>query len=499
MRIEPEEDQTLIDRVGAAFRAVGREIRDLDDREAEFIERVPRRILQIVGMVVGVWIVLQAALQLAPATFQRVAGQIPWPWALLIAGVLLIADSIMSWRALTPDRDSSGPFSRRWVLIGCAVAIVATWAATSWMWSVATPGQRLDAIKAGLTVGAGTGGAFALLLAARRQWHQERQHAHDAHVARLTLDDATERRVTDAYNEALKQLSSEQTIVRQGAMFELERIADTYRERRTTIAQLLCSCLRQPIPAPTGATEDPGECDPKASPLLVGGSTSVHSGMRFSSRTGPDGSSTPPPGWADAADERIVAFDIICKHLPSWNFREPYRDVPVAGRWDVDELKFAGAHLPGAKISNSRLYRTSFAKTHMWGDVKFFRCHLYGVIFDDVEFHGSVSFFECELSDVTFKGAVFHERVGFGGEFERVEFDGADFRDAISAAGMVMTGRVSFENVKVDPILDFRGAKVVPELYDIHIPGWVTNHDRHPPVLEPEDPAMFTFHRYLDN
>jgi hypothetical protein len=31
----------------------------------------------------------------------------------------------------------------------------------------------VEAIKTGLSIGAGTGGVFALLLAVRRQWHQE--------------------------------------------------------------------------------------------------------------------------------------------------------------------------------------------------------------------------------------------------------------------------------------------------------------------------------------
>jgi hypothetical protein len=49
---------------------------------------------------------------------------------------------------------------------------------------------RVDAIKTGLSIGAGTGGVFAPLLAVRRQWHQELT-ATDA-----TLD-AEARRITE--------------------------------------------------------------------------------------------------------------------------------------------------------------------------------------------------------------------------------------------------------------------------------------------------------------
>ncbi|MGW4062300.1 hypothetical protein ACWEGE_28735 [Amycolatopsis sp. NPDC004747] len=66
---------------------------------------------------------------------------------------------------------------------------------------------RVEAIKTGLGVGAGTAGIFALLLAVRRQIHQE-------HTAADTILDATEKRVTELYTKAADQLGSGNAAVR---------------------------------------------------------------------------------------------------------------------------------------------------------------------------------------------------------------------------------------------------------------------------------------------
>lgn len=52
------------------------------------------------------------------------------------------------------------------------------WGATEWLLREADQAKdpaaaRVEAIKTGLSIGAGAGGVLALLLAVRRQWHQE--------------------------------------------------------------------------------------------------------------------------------------------------------------------------------------------------------------------------------------------------------------------------------------------------------------------------------------
>src|SRR5690242_15175905 len=96
-----------------------------------------------------------------------------------------------------------------WVAaVGFAAVAVAATVTTVWLLSIAGHDAplRIEAIKVGLSVGAGTGGAVALLLAVRRQWLSERAQAHAEDVARDNAHDATERRVTELYGKAVEQL-----------------------------------------------------------------------------------------------------------------------------------------------------------------------------------------------------------------------------------------------------------------------------------------------------
>jgi hypothetical protein len=94
-----------------------------------------------------------------------------------------------------------------------ATVAIATTAATWWLlgqtWNLSEPDRaraRLEAIRTGLTVGAGTGGGLALLLALRRQWHHEKSSLatleHQSTVAADARHDAEERRITDLYVKA---------------------------------------------------------------------------------------------------------------------------------------------------------------------------------------------------------------------------------------------------------------------------------------------------------
>ena len=72
--------------------------------------------------------------------------------------------------------------------------------------------SRLDAVRTGLAAGAGAGAAVGLMLAFRRQHHQE--IATD-----LTDCDATERRITELYTKAVEQLGSDKAPVRLGGLY----------------------------------------------------------------------------------------------------------------------------------------------------------------------------------------------------------------------------------------------------------------------------------------
>lgn len=87
---------------------------------------------------------------------------------------------------------------RPWMaLVGLSLIGVCVWAATTWLLSEADraapedrAASRIDAIRTGLTVGAGAAGGVALLLAARKQWLSERSQVHEETVAETQYEDA---------------------------------------------------------------------------------------------------------------------------------------------------------------------------------------------------------------------------------------------------------------------------------------------------------------------
>ncbi len=96
------------------------------------------------------------------------------------------------------------------MLAAAAAVVIVAFVVTTWLLTIASgakPGtdsanSRLDAVRTGLAAGAGAGAAVGLMLAFRRQYHQE--IATD-----LTDRDATERRITELYTKAVEQLGND--------------------------------------------------------------------------------------------------------------------------------------------------------------------------------------------------------------------------------------------------------------------------------------------------
>ncbi|WP_242623888.1 site-specific integrase [Micromonospora kangleipakensis] len=115
---------------------------------------------------------------------------------------------------------------------------------------------QIEAIKTGLTVGAGTGGALALLLAARKQWLSEREHLLQIRVSQVGERDAEERRVTDLYAKAAELLGHERPSARIAALYALSRLGETNPAHRDTVINLICGYLRLAPPI------DPADASP---------------------------------------------------------------------------------------------------------------------------------------------------------------------------------------------------------------------------------------------
>jgi hypothetical protein len=101
------------------------------------------------------------------------------------------------------------------MLAAVAAVIIVAFVVTTWLLAIASganPGtdranSRLDAVRTGLAAGAGAGAAVGLMLAFRRQYHQEV-------ATELTDRDATERRITELYTKAVEQLGNDKAPVR---------------------------------------------------------------------------------------------------------------------------------------------------------------------------------------------------------------------------------------------------------------------------------------------
>jgi hypothetical protein len=112
---------------------------------------------------------------------------------------------------------------------------------------------RLDAVRTAGAVVVGTGGAIALLLAARRQRSTELTLQHQQETAERAEHDASERRITELYTKAADQLGSDRAPVRLAGLYALARLGETAESQRQTIVNVACAYLRMPFAEPQDA------------------------------------------------------------------------------------------------------------------------------------------------------------------------------------------------------------------------------------------------------
>jgi uncharacterized protein YjbI with pentapeptide repeats len=310
-----------------------------------------------------------------------------------------------------------------YVLVGVLLAIALGWLVLDWLLAEANHATsidtratlRVDAIRTGLTVVAGTGGGLALLLAARRQWlseraqrHQEfvagRDHSHrelvQAHTervaatthknqeaqARVAEYDATERRVTDLFTKAVDLLGSDKAAVRLGGLYALERLAQDNPRHRQTVVAVVCAYLRM--------------SDEPQTP--VGGDDEV----------------------------RRSAQRLLTRHL--------HADAPDTW-WPEVRLDLAHTRLADFDASGCTLIEADFTGAQFTGTARFVRAHveggaaLSGAQFDSAVFDDLTTTGGFVLDGATFEGKVTFGRARFGGEVSarKVKFAAASFGEAV--------------------------------------------------------------------
>jgi hypothetical protein len=305
----------------------------------------------------------------------------------------------------------------RWWAVAAAFAAVvtATWAGVSWLLGVATPNDgaaRLEAIKTGLAIGAGTGAAIALLFTARRQWLSERSQAH-------TEVDTTERRVSEMYAKAADQFSTDKdAVVRLAGLFALERLAQDYAAHRAAVVNLICAYLSSASPA---------------------------AGRTLGVRVGKPESRPPSP--RKDKQVRLAAQEVLTGHLrPVADTRERPTDPKF---WPDTDIDLAGATLTDFDFRGCRVRSARFAGTHFEGDSTFFLARFAEVSFTGARFTGGATF-----DSARFDGAARFEEVRFTGD---VVFSGASFAQKVSFQRARFLSDARFNRVSW-PFVTFRGA-----------------------------------------
>lgn len=328
-------------------------------------------------------------------------------------------------------------------VIGLTAVAVSIAVTTLWLLSIAgrSPSLRIEAIKIGLSVGAGTGGAFALLLAFRRQSLTERTQAHAEDIARDSTFDATQRRVTELYSSAVEQLGHDKPAVRLGGLYSLERLAQDQREHRQTVVDVVCAYLRMPFQAYIEASPRRRESAPD--PDANG-----------------DSSNTPQYSPGDLSQirqelqVRLAAQRLLARHLvldiPENSLDESA--VLPETHWQGIQIDLRGASLVALDFSRCHLYQADFRDAHFSGETMFNNAYFSEVAhFDDAQF----------TEDTTFTGAQFARAAHYcGAQFgNTVRFNGSHFSGKALFLGVLFSGEALFFDARFDREAIFGNAR----------------------------------------
>ncbi|MBG0819074.1 pentapeptide repeat-containing protein [Planomonospora sp. ID82291] len=271
---------------------------------------------------------------------------------------------------------------------------------------------RSEVLRTALAAGAGIGAAVTLMLAFRRQRHQEIATLITSHYAERTAEhterDAAERRVTELYTKAAEQLGHDKAAVRLAGLYALERLAQDNPGHRQTIVNVICAYLRMPYSPPTLAPE-PVQAPPARS--------APPSNDRWLHPPTPGNEETPLPeqpaaGKTDDAEGerqvRLTAQRILGEHLrdertPSERDSGQSADVRF---WDGMRLELTGATLIDLDLQHCRVVKADFGGAAFVGDARFKKATFArDARFEKATFAGEAGF----------GGATFTGHVGFGG------------------------------------------------------------------------------------
>ncbi|MFI5607798.1 pentapeptide repeat-containing protein [Amycolatopsis sp. NPDC051903] len=306
---------------------------------------------------------------------------------------------------------------------------------------------RLDGIRTVGTVVVGTGGALALILAARRQQTAE----HDLATKRAELrlreqadraarHDATERRINELYLKAVEQLGSDKAPVRLAGLYALDRLAQDSAHLRQTIADVISAYLRMPYELPDPASGHDADRD-----------------------------------QLQEREVRLTAQRLLVRHLTPAS-----KDARF---WPGIELDLSGAVLIDLPLNGCELHNARFTGTRFTGDAWFHEVRFTGT----TRFDGAVFSSDAWFTRATFKGDTRFEKAEFRGEarFEKTEFVGtttlrsARFSRDAKFGEALFRGVVRFSTVAFARSADFtRAGFMVAPVFDDDVAAQSAYFDR---------------------
>jgi uncharacterized protein YjbI with pentapeptide repeats len=363
-------------------------------------------------------------------------------------GKLRPLDDRLQWRPIS---------AWTWTLIAAAAVAVTAFAITVWLLAIAShaaagtdlASARLDAVRTGLAAGGGAGAAVGLMLAFRRQHHQE--------IATLLADqDATQRRITELYTKAVEQLGSDKAPVRLGGLYALERLAQDNPSQRQTIVNVICAYLRMPFPP---MADDAVAAAPNRN--AAGENPETNSAV-----------GTADDVWQQEKQVRITAQRIISDHLRQQYTREDSNKTDSPRFWKDTRLDLAGATLIDFDLSTSTLDEALFDGATFKGSTNFNNATFTGYAqFNKASFSEMARFAGTTfLSYATFVKATFSKEALFGGatfnsaQFIQTAFDGSaqfsrtTFKDYSLFSEAAFSSGVQFESVTFNGGIQFDGA-----------------------------------------
>ncbi|MFJ9661559.1 pentapeptide repeat-containing protein [Streptomyces griseoflavus] len=326
----------------------------------------------------------------------------------------------------TSDRNPIRILSWRVVILfflaTCGITALTTWALVT-----ATDAKsaddakiaavKINAIRTGLSVGVGAGGAMALLLAARKQWLSERSQAHQEDVAHSDIMDATERRITDLYGKAVDQLGSDKAAVRIGGIFALDRLAQANPGHRQTIVDVMCAYLRMPF-------DIPQELDLASTTAYAIQGAAENEGQQ-------------------EIQVRLTAQNLLRRRLSK-------KSAETGDHWGDLRIDLTGATLITLNLSGCEFREGVFTNTHFIGTTRFASSTSTGLsMFRGARFSGFTDFSSFEFADrVRFDDATFNKSCSFEeASFDQgARFDKATFEDQANFKNSNFHNRTAFDD-----------------------------------------------------